>query len=67
MKSLAGVLSQLKQERNKLNLAIAALEGVSTNGRGRRSGPRKLSAAGRARIAAAQRARWARFKAKQKH
>jgi hypothetical protein len=67
MKSVVGVLTQLKQERNRLDQAIAALEGL-TNGSGiRRSGTRKISAAGRARIAAAQRARWARFKAKQKH
>jgi hypothetical protein len=67
MTNVAAVLAQLKQERNRLDLAIAALEGLTTNRRGSRlSGTRKLSAAGRARIAAAQRARWARFKAKQR-
>jgi hypothetical protein len=67
MTNIAAVLAQLKQERNRLDQAIVALEGLTTNGSsGRRSGTRKLSAAGRARIAAAQRARWARFKEHQK-
>jgi hypothetical protein len=59
----------------KLDIAISALNG---SGRGmvggRRLGPlgravvrrRALSAAGRARIAAAQRARWAKVKARKK-
>lgn len=60
MTNLAAVLAALKAEREKLNKAIAALSGV--NGRpGRR---RTMSAAARERIAAAQRARWAKFKAK---
>jgi hypothetical protein len=68
----------LKLERARLaarvasiDAAIAALGGV---GRGRRLGPlgraivrrRVLSAAGRARIAAAQRARWAQVRATKK-
>ena len=32
MKNLASVLSQLRSERDRLNQAIAALEGVSING-----------------------------------
>lgn len=59
MSNLDSVLSQLKQQRDALNNAIAALEGVSTNGTTPKRG---LSASARARIAAAQRARWAKAK-----
>jgi hypothetical protein len=64
MANLAGVVQQLKKERDQaartvqqLDAALAALDGGSY---GRRTGTRRnISAAGRARIAAAQRARWA--------
>ena len=64
MANLAGVVQQLRKERDQaaktveqLDAALAALDGGSY---GRRTGTRrKISAAGRARIAAAQRARWA--------
>jgi len=64
MANLAGVVRQLRKERDQaartvqqLDAALAALNGGSY---GRRTGTtRKISAAGRARIAAAQRARWA--------
>jgi hypothetical protein len=59
--NLSEILTQLKQERNRLDTAIAALESVSGNGISRGTS-RGISPAGRARIAAAQRARWARFK-----
>jgi hypothetical protein len=65
MANLAGVVQQLQRERDQaakvvesLDAALAALNGGSY-GRGNR---RHLSAAGRARIAAAQRARWARVR-----
>jgi hypothetical protein len=67
MTDLGAVLEQLKQERTKLDRAIVALSGVvnsvrsSTNG-GSRKG--MLSVAARKRIAAAQRARWAKARAK---
>ena len=66
MTDLGAVLAQLKAERAKLDRAIEALSGVvagagQNNGRG---GRRRLSAAARQRIAAAQRARWAKFKSK---
>lgn len=64
MADLGAVLAQLKAERAKLDKAIEVLSnltGKSGSGGGVR---RKLSAAARARIAAAQRARWAKFKAK---
>ena len=61
MANITSVLNQLQQERNRLtyqidrlNRAISALKGASNNRMGR-----GISAAGRARIAAAQRVRWA--------
>ena len=67
MAYLAGVVQQLRKERDQaartvecLEAALAALNGDSY---GRRTGTRrKISAAGRARIAAAQRARWAKMR-----
>jgi hypothetical protein len=63
MSHLASALEQLEQERNRLflrleqlNEAVSALTGATSNRRG------KISAAGRAQIAAAQRARWAKAK-----
>jgi hypothetical protein len=61
MADLGAVVAQLKAERAKLDKAIEALSGVGVNSGG---GRRRLSAAARERIAAAQRARWAKFKAK---
>ena len=61
MADLSNIVKRLIEERNRLNAAIAALQGVS-NGAPRRGRKRNMSAAGRARIAAAQRARWAKFK-----
>ena len=67
MANLAGVVQQLRKERDRaartveqLDAALAALTGVSGNGTRTRS---RLSAAARARIAAAQRARWAKVRA----
>jgi hypothetical protein len=67
MTNLAGVVQQLRKERDRaartveqLDVALAALNGDSY---GRKTGTRrKISAAGRARIAAAQRARWAKVR-----
>src|SRR5215471_16349100 len=60
MSNLKAVLVQLKQERSRLNQAIAALESIGNySGRSRPASQRVLSASARARIAAAQRARWA--------
>jgi hypothetical protein len=67
MTDLGAVLQQLKTERAKLDKAIAALSGVVGGKWGTasaRGGRRRLSVAGRRRIAAAQRARWEKFKAK---
>lgn len=66
MANLAGVVQQLRKERDQaartvqqLNAALAALTGDSRHEAGTRS---PLSAAARARIAAAQRARWAKVR-----
>jgi hypothetical protein len=64
MTNLAGIVQQLRKERDqaarvveRLDAALAALNGSSY---GKRTGQRRhLSAAARKRIAAAQRARWA--------
>jgi uncharacterized phosphosugar-binding protein len=61
MTNLTSALNQLEQERSRLssrleqiNKAVSALTGASST--------HKISSAGRARIAAAQRARWAKAK-----
>jgi hypothetical protein len=66
MSNLTSVLKQLREEHNRLtsqldclNSAISTLNGASGEITQRR---RRLSAAGRARIAAAQRARWTKAK-----
>ena len=68
MANLTSVVKQLQQERSRLasqmealNRAISALTGVSDTASGRAGG---MSTAARARIAAAQRARWAKIKGK---
>jgi hypothetical protein len=67
MANITSVLNQLEQERTRLasqlqrlNNAISALNGP----RGNQTRRGAISAAGRARIAAAQRARWAKAKGK---
>lgn len=61
MTDLSSVVAQLKAERSKIDKAIAALSGLDGRSGG---GKRTLSAAAREKIAAAQRARWAKVKAK---
>jgi hypothetical protein len=73
MAGVSSIMKQLKQERDRvekqltgLNAALMAFAGVyrgSTPTRKRR----KMSATSRAKIAAAQRRRWAKFRAKQKN
>jgi hypothetical protein len=62
MTDLSAVVKQLKNERDRLDKAIEALGGIT--GKAGSRGRRTLSAAARERIAAAQRARWAKHKAK---
>jgi len=82
MPPLDNILQQLRQERvsvqrqlNSLDQAIAALQGGgrrrgrpagTTTQTGRWRGPRRMSAAAREKIAAAQRARWAKVKREKK-
>ena len=68
--NLASVVGQLKQERaraakelQRLDAALAALNGAKY---GKRTGTHTMSAAARARITAAQRKRWAKFRAGKK-
>jgi len=65
MTNLTSVLTQLEQERNRLSSQLEilnnALSALSVKGLSRRG---RMSAAGRARIAAAQRARWVKAKGK---
>ena len=65
MADLSGIMNQLSKERDRLhqqlsglNAALEAFAGVYRGGNGTKP-RRKISAKGRARIAAAQKARWA--------
>jgi hypothetical protein len=60
--------ARLENELKRVRSAVAVLQGLGQNGgfTARRSTPSKMSAAGRARIAAAQRRRWAKWKKEQK-
>ena len=72
MANLSSLLKQLKKERNRverqlsgLNAALTAFANVYGGGKPTRK-RRKMSVKSRAKIAAAQRARWAKFRAKRK-
>ena len=64
--NVAEILSQLKQERDRLDAAIRALEGVASPVRRGRKPGRHMSAAARARIGAAMKKRWAERKRQKK-
>ena len=59
MPNFGAIIKQLQQERDNLDRAIAALTSLD-GGHSHKSQRRTMSAAARRRIAAAQRARWAR-------
>jgi len=63
---LTQAIAELKQERARLDGAITALESLNGNRpatrAGRASGTRTMSASARMRIAAAQKARWAKWR-----
>jgi hypothetical protein len=62
MLNIDGVIHELRQERARIDQAIQAL--TSLNGTSSKAAPtRTMSASARRRIAAAQRARWAKQKA----
>ena len=72
MANLTGIMKQLKMERDRvqrqlsgLNAALAAFAGAYNGAKPARK-RWKLSAAAKARIAAAQRKRWAKVKAAKK-
>jgi hypothetical protein len=65
MNNLAGVVRLLKKEQDRLTRelhGISAALAAFGNAYGKGTGTRKLSAAARARIAAAQKARWAKVR-----
>jgi hypothetical protein len=64
MVDLGAVLAQLKRERAKLDRAIAALSGIVGDTPSKGGARRVMSIAARKKIAAAQRARWAKVKGK---
>jgi hypothetical protein len=66
MNKLATIVQQLQQERARIDAALRALTGASTTRGTTRTGRRTMSAAARRKIAAAQRARWAKWKAAKK-
>jgi hypothetical protein len=60
--NLEGILNELRSQRTQIDEAITALEGTSRRGRPAKAGGMKrrhMSAAARARIAAAKKAWWA--------
>jgi hypothetical protein len=71
MANLSGIVKQLKKERDRVRKQLLGLETALTAFASAYSGStpsrkrRKLSAKARAKIAAAQRARWAKVRAKQ--
>jgi hypothetical protein len=72
MANLSGIVKQLKKERDRLekqlsglNAALVAFAGVYRGMKPTRK-RRKMSAKSRARVAAAQKKRWAEWRAKQK-
>ena len=73
MNNFSFVLKALEQERGRitaelerLNSAIAVLKGTTSKRRGINRVARRISVAARNRIAAAQRARWAKWRKMQK-
>ena len=73
MGNVSVIVKQLKKERDKvekqlsgLNAALAAFVGTYYGNGAKPRKKRTMSAAGRKRIAAAQRARWRKIKARKK-
>ena len=67
VKSLVSEQRSLQSKLSQVEAAITALRGMSQNGRGAGARPKRvLSVAARRRIAAAQRARWAKYKQQKK-
>ncbi len=63
MANLTVAIKQLQQERSRISSQLTQINNALAALNGSKNGTRKgISAAGRARIAAAQRARWAKVK-----
>lgn len=62
MSNLNRAIHDLEAQRHRIDLALDVLRSLEQNGSGR-SPKRNISAAGRARIAAAQKRRWAKVRA----
>ena len=67
LSALKSEASKLQQQLDTLNSAMRILGGSSSVSRGRRGKKRHMSASARARIAKAQRARWAKVRAAKKN
>jgi hypothetical protein len=68
LSALKGEASKLQQQLDGLNSAIKALGGGNSVGRGNgRKRKRHFSAASKAKMAASQKARWAKIKAAKKN
>jgi hypothetical protein len=72
MANVSSIIAQLKQERDRvakqlsgMDAALSAFAGVYSDGQPSRR-RRKMSAKSRAKIAAAQRRRWAKVRAKKR-
>ena len=61
LKTLRTERSHTRKELRKLEKAISALRELSANSTPTRGGKRRMSAAARRKIGAAQRKRWAKF------
>ncbi len=67
VQSLIAEQRTLQSKLSQVEAAISALRGMGQNGRGAGLRPKRvLSVAARRRIAAAQRARWAKYKQQKK-
>jgi hypothetical protein len=62
----ASILQALKQERDRLSAAIAALEGGSTGNAGKRGDRKGITPEGRRRLSEAMKKRWAARRAAKK-
>ena len=65
--ALKSEASKLQQQLDTIHSAMKILSGKNSVSRGKRGKNRRMSASGRARIAKAQRARWAKVKAAKKN
>jgi|HubBroStandDraft_6_1064221.scaffolds.fasta_scaffold439519_2 hypothetical protein len=73
MSDFSGVIQQLQNQKTaiesqlqRVNAAVAALKGIGKTATGRMSSRRVMSASARRRIAAAQKTRWAKWRAMKK-